>query len=315
MPLSEGKSKKAFVKNLKTEIGAGKPMKQSLAIAYAMKKRAKKMADGGPVVDPDKFAAFKAGLNKADGGDVEPKPKPSPSPTTGYEAAGQALKTDKDNPGLKSIQAAFAGGGYLNGDESESGATAIHGEEASGYESMPEEHPVACVHCGAEDARKLGQHGAKETGPMGGGQGFHGESYKGNPGNEHDNYSDTEDGDGMDMLSEAEGYAKDDEVRNRGMFQDGGLINRVMAKRKMMSEGGKVANRDQGVSTESGDELLDLKGNEFDDLALRDDLESSYTGANSGDELGNDLEDEDRKDIVARILRSRAKRDKLPRPA
>lgn len=49
MPLSHGKSKEAFVKNLKTEMHAGKPMKQSLAIAYNMRRRAggKKMADGG----------------------------------------------------------------------------------------------------------------------------------------------------------------------------------------------------------------------------------------------------------------------------
>ena len=42
MPLKSGKSKKAFVSNIKTEIKAGKPQKQSVAIAYAMKRRSKK---------------------------------------------------------------------------------------------------------------------------------------------------------------------------------------------------------------------------------------------------------------------------------
>ena len=35
MPLEEGKSKAAFEKNVKTEIAAGKPQKQAVAIAYS----------------------------------------------------------------------------------------------------------------------------------------------------------------------------------------------------------------------------------------------------------------------------------------
>ena len=35
MPLSKGKSEKSFEKNIKTEIKAGKPPKQAVAIAYA----------------------------------------------------------------------------------------------------------------------------------------------------------------------------------------------------------------------------------------------------------------------------------------
>jgi len=40
MPLVKSDSKKAFEKNLKTEIKAGKPLKQSLAIAYDVKRKA-----------------------------------------------------------------------------------------------------------------------------------------------------------------------------------------------------------------------------------------------------------------------------------
>lgn len=39
MPLKTGKSKKAFVSNIKTEIAAGKPQKQAVAIAYSQKRR------------------------------------------------------------------------------------------------------------------------------------------------------------------------------------------------------------------------------------------------------------------------------------
>jgi len=41
VPLWKGKSKKAFKHNVKTEIRAGRPIKQAVAIAYA-KQRSKK---------------------------------------------------------------------------------------------------------------------------------------------------------------------------------------------------------------------------------------------------------------------------------
>jgi hypothetical protein len=53
MPLMHGKSEKAFSQNVRTEMHAGKPQKQALAIAYAEKRR--KMAGGGSV-DPDEGA-------------------------------------------------------------------------------------------------------------------------------------------------------------------------------------------------------------------------------------------------------------------
>lgn len=50
MPLIKGKSQKAFSHNVETEMQSGKPQDQSVAIAYSMKRKAKKkMAKGGPV--------------------------------------------------------------------------------------------------------------------------------------------------------------------------------------------------------------------------------------------------------------------------
>jgi hypothetical protein len=46
MPLIKSKSKEAFSKNIKAEIAAGKPQKQAVAIAYSVKRSAKK-AKGG----------------------------------------------------------------------------------------------------------------------------------------------------------------------------------------------------------------------------------------------------------------------------
>lgn len=41
MPLKKSASKKAFSKNVKTEVKAGKPVKQAVAIAYSVKDKAK----------------------------------------------------------------------------------------------------------------------------------------------------------------------------------------------------------------------------------------------------------------------------------
>lgn len=46
MPLVKSKSEKAFKKNISTEVKAGKPVKQSVAIAYAIKRAAKKSKGG-----------------------------------------------------------------------------------------------------------------------------------------------------------------------------------------------------------------------------------------------------------------------------
>jgi hypothetical protein len=42
MPLKKSASKAAFKSNIKTEMAAGKPQKQAVAIAYAMKRDAPK---------------------------------------------------------------------------------------------------------------------------------------------------------------------------------------------------------------------------------------------------------------------------------
>lgn len=42
MPLKKSTSEKAFKQNVKAEIKAGKPVKQAVAIAYSVKREAKK---------------------------------------------------------------------------------------------------------------------------------------------------------------------------------------------------------------------------------------------------------------------------------
>lgn len=46
MPLTKSASKQAFQKNIKAEVKAGKPVKQAVAISYAVKRAAEKKDKG-----------------------------------------------------------------------------------------------------------------------------------------------------------------------------------------------------------------------------------------------------------------------------
>lgn len=115
---------------------------------------------------------------------------------------------------------------------------------------------------------------------------------------------------GMAHGGRVDPYSKEEEHGNEisGPAEDpldcehGGPLKCAMG---CYSEGGMVANEDEITAG--------FKPNSFDDLALRDDLESSYTGANSGDELSNEGEDERRRNMVDRIM-LRKRKQSNPRP-
>ena len=73
MPLLKSKSKKAFSKNVETEMHAGRPQKQALAIAYSMKRKAHK-ASGGMVESGDETMNYAKG-GEIDRGDTEYREK------------------------------------------------------------------------------------------------------------------------------------------------------------------------------------------------------------------------------------------------
>ena len=87
-----------------------------------------------------------------------------------------------------------------------------------------------------------------------------------------------------------------------GEVDDGseGIVDRIM---KRFSKGGEVAN-DTPVTA-------DFEDNQFDDLVKDDNEETSYVDDGPGDMQ----EDDDRHDIVSRIMRSNKKKDRMPRPA
>lgn len=51
MPLRTGKSRAAFSANVAAEMHAGKPQKQAVAIAYAMKRRTRGLTAEGDLLD------------------------------------------------------------------------------------------------------------------------------------------------------------------------------------------------------------------------------------------------------------------------
>lgn len=321
MPLSEGKSQKSFVKNLKTEIHAGKPMKQSLAIAYSMKRKGerKKYADGtGPIqpnteedqmevaqkgmvdkADPDKAKKFTANktFSKADGGEIDP-----------YGQAGKDISKSVSSDNAKTMASKFAEGGQVNPYETSSAEELIKEQEKPGFiPKKPQYHWVdgmkdpRNVAASNEDSKDLNQHKV----------------------NMQESTSMTKQ-DLVDRIMQRENKEFDQLERLAMGGEAGGvpyedcedsLVDRIMHKPSddesdldRYSEGGKVANQDEITAG--------FSPNEFDDLHLRDDLESSYgDDDNSGDSLDNEQEDEDRKNIVARIMKSRSKKDRLPNPA
>lgn len=268
-----------------------KPM-MSFAVAHAMKKKAKKMADGGSVPDPDpkNAAAMQKGAMSS-GTPSWDEIKKNVSEGLGMAEGGEAYKGDRltgsKNARMYSAQSEQKGINtprmpYPRSKES-------YGESSAGYsakgglnEQAKEQHKKTLHE----------MHSMKKPNLMAEG---------GDVRDEHD----------MEMLNqmgdEDEGAGDMDSIHP--------MIQKIMMGRmKGYSEGGKVANEESGESTDEPT-FAKESGNEFDDLALDDDLEEHYTGANSGDEMGDEQENHDEHDIVMRVLKSRAKKDRMPRPA
>lgn len=254
-------------------------MKQSLAIAYAMKKKAQKMFGGGRM-------------------EPKPTPSPSPDPTPSQDPAktfqdekkkkakDMGIEDQYDNMKNLNEGDGMAKGGFIK-DNHQSSSAKNHQTNPdmkdhnmdSGFVEHQGNDVKSAYAAGLEAGRKLGQHGDIEQGPYG--------TNMAEGGQITDNYSDSE-ADDMDM------------------------IGRIMKQRQMhFSKGGKVANGGEDKLSH----MADGDPNNFDDLSLRDDLESSYTGKNSGDMDGNEQDDDDKSDIVSKIMKSRAKKDRMPSPA
>jgi hypothetical protein len=97
MPLTKSKSQKAFSHNVKAEMAAGKPQKQAVAIAYSVKRAAKK-ADGGGL-----YANIHAKQERIAHGSGEKMRKPGSKGAPTADAFKQSAKTAKMKEGGPSL--------------------------------------------------------------------------------------------------------------------------------------------------------------------------------------------------------------------
>lgn len=283
MPLIKSASKKAFQKNVETEMKAhpGRSS-QNLAIAYAMKRKGKKMADGGDV----------SGAQSA---------QDSMRKAFGYADGGSPL--DPRKSGQDSMRKAFK-----EPDENQEQQAKASPQETPSQEYEPLENKHYSKGGGVYNVSSPDKLLLEQEKP-----GFV-------PDEPQYDWIERP----TNVLNVASRHEDDKDLNQRPVdmqastsMSEQDLVDRIMEKRSQnfsglarLSRGGKVAN-DTGTGQEA-----DKLPNQMDDLVLRDDLESTYgDDDNSGDALGNAQEDEDRKDIVARIMASRRKKDRMPNPA
>lgn len=313
----------------------------SMAIKYAMMKRGQKMARGGMCAHGSTDCHMcHGGKMMAKGGEMVTdenirKHEEGLKPRTGmpedkYWDRKFKLPSRKERAGVEA--AARYDAHNKNRSEYYADGGFVEEEEDSGYRSMPKEHRKEDESAMMEDDRDLNQHGEHEEGAEGR---LEDDESQHERMVEHsvENQDDEEDMVGRIMRQREQHYSRGGEVKKESdeeikrdnkkktaeaKAQGKAYLPRWTAKdyeeeQKMShpvghySRGGRVSN-DTPISADFAD-------NQFDDLVKDDDLEEHYTGANSGDELGDAQEDEDRDDIVSRIMKSRKLRDRNPRPA
>lgn len=89
MPLKPGKSKETVSKNIATEVEAGKPQDQAIAIAMSEAGKEKKMYDGGPVIKDSTLDGFEKLIRKQQGIDA---------PTETVDTSTDTKKDDEPKP-------------------------------------------------------------------------------------------------------------------------------------------------------------------------------------------------------------------------
>lgn len=282
MPLIVGKSPKSFGKNVETEMHAGKPLGQSLAIAYNMKKKAKKMAEGGhvrPASDQPCDEHMETGCKMchggeyAGGGDVKGVHKPISDDYQGTSEAGVHASRVKTPMNM------------WEPEEHKAIAKDAHGEVMREMQSMRGQNRQNLAEGGdVEDTADDTVDPSPSPTPM-----------------PHP----VVDPDKAHKMQQAfMAYAEGGDV------EEDDMVSRIMHKRGSKVGYGPLAN-DTGNGARA-----DLEPNQFDDMVLDDHLdgEADYTGANSGDEIRDEGEEERRSDIVSKIMASRRKKDRLPNP-
>ena len=278
MPLMHGKSEKAFKENVRTEMHHGRPQKQALAIAYAVKRKAQKKAHGGYMShhERDEAERFR---------ELEPEAKKA-----GYSTSGVHFGQEAVNRAIEHVEGRIKKGGLKM---AEGGMCAAHGA-------------YACKECYADGGDVKGVHKSEWEGDdkHWAGRSEAGEHVRDASGLEahepefHERLMHKAKSKHHEVLGEMRSMKKPH------LYAHGDLIEKVM-KKHGYSHGGRVANEEHWTA--------DFEPNEFNVLPHEDDLEFSYTGESAGDYDADHHEQEEDHDLISRIMRKRKQHN--PRPA
>lgn len=320
------------------------------AMKCAMKKRAKKMADGGGVHEKN-LHKYKDDKGSSETGSHVRSANRSASWAKDPRSSGPEIERSMSRDSMQKAKESAAASLFAEHDRPKPKLQGlakggfIEDEEMSGFEEHEGDDKKHDGPAMMEDDRMLNEHGEYEEGPQGawmakGGSVMRPERYRSDQGTSAQGFAVRSGNRARDwskspnasspsiereMATESYDKAKDIQ-QNKPRMAKGGMIgshqsdademdmvHRIIGKHKerMYSKGGMIANG----GDDDLDRMADGAPNNFDDLSLRDDLESSNSGANSGDELGNKAEEHDRDDIVSRVHKSWKKKDKNPRPA
>lgn len=273
---------------------------KNLAVAYSLKRKAKKMAEGGKVdptavlppmtedtgtspMQPEHYKKGDVDIDVYKNVELDKNGNPVPK----RMAEGGEAYSPKAEKFISKRMHTFGKGGMHS--------TTKHGPEVT--------NPKQAIAIAMSEAREKGMKVPKEA---------EGGEMKSRRERMMDAALNKKMAEGGDVDPEMEYMPEHEEnvvKHNSEVMSDEALVDRIMKKREQMySEGGQVANKSHIMA---GDEPT-----EFDDLTKDDDLEFHYTDANSGDELGDAQEDKDREDMVSRIMRLRKmKASGKPNPA
>jgi hypothetical protein len=299
MPLIKRASKKALSKNIETEMHAGTPQKQALAIAFNTQRQArKKMAFGGEF------------MGKKDSQPAQPAPRPSDDQSNteaAMDSIRKAFGPKKAKGGMM-----YAEGGEIRAGSHRPNADDEDEREMSMMEGASREHSQELD---ARDEHMSGIDSARDKREMDMTDDerlSHGAEIDAR--DEHmSGIDDAADEREEDMLNSkplrhssekragtkmVDEDSKDDMELSMMHLAKGGIADRIRAKHKMMAEGGEVDLQD------NSDEHL----NEEDQLSYKaarkktyyDDSQISRQPMDSN-EHGDELSDEDSHDMVSSI--------------
>lgn len=309
MPLIKSKSKQAFKENIKAEMDSGKPMNQSLAIAYDVKRRSKKpkMADGGLL---DKVV--KATSDYYNAKDPTPTKKPEQDPRT-IKPVGPAEKSSSYAEGGPVMKQKFTKLKYPSMTQSPVFSVKLRNEEDDTEASMPPmKHEGMSEDKGPSKEAYDDKDAAKPR------------FAKGGMINEEVSMDRAEE----DQVVHPEGLEEDDDMKSPAQseymadhFAEGGMAHEmdmqpepeeeeehhdslaaaIMAKRRRMAEGGRVdieSNEEEQPNQYYGRNQAVLKEHYGDDLdQIHQPMDSNLMGDDREDESENKL------DMVSSIRR------------